>query len=74
MDEVTSALDNRTQNIVSKKFRSTSSHTHCNCTPFKYCENADRIYVLDKGTIIESGTYDELMDKNECLQVWQNDK
>ena len=26
--------------------------------------NADYIFVLDNGRIVESGTYDELMDKN----------
>ena len=29
-------------------------------------KNADRIFVLDKGTIAESGTYEELM-KQEAL-------
>ena len=26
--------------------------------------NADRIYVMDQGRVVESGMYEELMDKN----------
>jgi ABC-type multidrug transport system fused ATPase/permease subunit len=29
--------------------------------------NADKIYVLDKGQIVESGTHQELMEINEGL-------
>ena len=43
------------------------------CVSPNYCKNsrgtwkrknADHIYVLDKGTIVEAGTYEELMEKD----------
>ena len=64
MDEATSALDNRTQNIVSKSLDQLQATRIVIAHRLSTVKNADRIYVLDKGTIIESGTYDELMDKN----------
>lgn len=62
-DEATSALDNITQKIVS------DSLTDLNCTriviahrlsTIKMC---DRILVLEKGAILEAGTFEELMAK-----------
>ena len=63
-DEATSALDNITQKNVSEALDG------MNCTriiiahrlsTIKHC---DRIIVIDGGTIVEDGTYEELMDKN----------
>lgn len=31
------------------------------CTPFKHYKNCDRIYVMDKGKIVEHGTHRELI-------------
>jgi ATP-binding cassette subfamily C protein len=63
-DEATSALDNRTQAMV------TASLDRLNATRIVVAHrlstviNADVIYVLDKGEIVESGTYAELMAGN----------
>ena len=63
MDEATSALDNLTQKIV------TDSLDALDCTRvviahrLSTIRSCDRIIALDKGRIVESGSYDELMEK-----------
>lgn len=64
MDEATSALDNRTQNIVSESLDKLQATRIVIAHRLSTVRNADRIYVLDKGTIVEYGTYEELMEKN----------
>lgn len=64
MDEATSALDNRTQNIVSQSLDKLQATRIIIAHRLSTIKNADRIYVMDKGTIVESGTYDELMEKD----------
>ena len=64
MDEATSALDNRTQNIVSESLDKLQATRIVIAHRLSTVKNADCIYVLDKGTIVEHGTYDELIEKN----------
>ncbi|PTX62148.1 NHLM bacteriocin system ABC transporter ATP-binding protein [Kordia periserrulae] len=64
MDEATSALDNRTQNIVSESLDKLQATRIVIAHRLSTVKNADCIYVLDKGTIVESGTYEELMEQN----------
>ncbi len=64
MDEATSALDNRTQNIVSESLDKLQATRIVIAHRLSTVRNADRIYVLDKGTIVESGSYEELMEQN----------
>lgn len=64
MDEATSALDNRTQNIVSESLDNLQATRIVIAHRLSTIINADRIYVMDKGTIVESGTYSELMENN----------
>ena len=65
LDEATSALDNASefhvQNAINTliKGRTTFIVAHRLST----IRNADKIVVIDKGEIVEMGTYDELMDK-----------
>ena len=65
LDEATSALDPESERQVQQaldvlmKGRSTLIIAHRLST----VRNADRIAVLDEGRVVESGTYDELMDK-----------
>ena len=64
LDEATSALDNITQKQVSDalaELKSTRIVVAHRLSTIKQC---DRILVLDAGTIIEDGTYDELIDQN----------
>ncbi|QVY64629.1 NHLP bacteriocin export ABC transporter permease/ATPase subunit [Polaribacter sp. Q13] len=63
MDEATSALDNKTQNIVSESLDKLQATRIVIAHRLSTVKNADRIYVLDKGAIVEFGSYDELMEK-----------
>lgn len=63
-DEATSALDNITQKIVSDsldKLRCTRIVIAHRLSTIKQC---DRIIYLEKGKIVEDGTYDELIARN----------
>ena len=61
MDEATSALDNRTQNIVSESLDKLQATRIVIAHRLSTIKNADKIYVMDKGKIVEAGTYEELM-------------
>ena len=60
-DEATSALDNRTQRIVTQSLKEMDATRVTIAHRLSTVIDADRIIVLDKGSVIESGTYDELM-------------
>ncbi len=64
MDEATSALDNKTQNIVSESIDKLQATRIVIAHRLSTVINADRIFVMDKGEIVESGNYEELMQKN----------
>ena len=64
MDEATSALDNRTQNIVSESLDNLQATRIVIAHRLSTIINADRIYVMDKGEIVESGTYNELIERD----------
>ncbi|XP_027169291.1 ABC transporter B family member 5-like [Coffea eugenioides] len=66
LDEATSALDLESQQIVVDSLnkisvgRTTLLITHRMST----VANANKIFVLERGSIVEEGTYSELMDQN----------
>ncbi|SMC90130.1 NHLP bacteriocin export ABC transporter permease/ATPase subunit [Sporomusa malonica] len=62
-DEATSALDNRTQAIVSESLERLKATRVVIAHRLSTIINADQIFVMDKGAIVESGTYEELMEK-----------
>jgi NHLM bacteriocin system ABC transporter ATP-binding protein len=62
-DEATSALDNRTQAIVSASLENLKATRLVIAHRLSTIINADRIYVLVAGRIVQSGTYAELMDQ-----------
>lgn len=64
LDEATSALDNKTQKQVSKALDELKCTRIVIAHRLSTIRNCDRILVMDKGTIVESGTYDELIQKN----------
>jgi NHLM bacteriocin system ABC transporter ATP-binding protein len=59
-DEATSALDNRTQAIVSKSIEKLNITRIVIAHRLSTIENADLIFVMDSGEIVQSGTYQEL--------------
>ena len=63
-DEATSALDNRTQKQVSEALDALKCTRIVIAHRLSTIKNCDRILVLDKGQILEDGTYDELIAKN----------
>lgn len=66
LDEVASALDAESEELIQKSIESLKGR----CTIFAIAHrlstirNADRIFVLENGEIVESGTHKELMNKN----------
>ena len=62
-DEATSALDNRTQAIVTESLDRLKTTRLVVAHRLSTIRHADRILVLDGGRIVESGTFDELVEK-----------
>jgi NHLM bacteriocin system ABC transporter ATP-binding protein len=60
-DEATSALDNRTQAIVSASLERLQATRIVVAHRLSTIVNADRILVLERGRLVQSGTYAELM-------------
>jgi NHLM bacteriocin system ABC transporter ATP-binding protein len=61
MDEATSALDNRTQSAVTSGLERLGVTRVVVAHRLSTVRRADRIYVLEGGRIVESGSYAELM-------------
>ena len=62
-DEATSALDNKTQKQVSDALDKLKCTRIVIAHRLSTIRNCDRILVMDKGSIIEEGTYDDLIAK-----------
>jgi len=59
-DEATSALDNRTQAIVSQSLDSLDVTRIVIAHRLSTIVNANRIYVIEAGLVVQQGTFDEL--------------
>ncbi len=77
LDEYTSALDSETEAAVQKslaialkdKLKIVIAHR------LPTIRNADKILVLDNGTVAEEGTFDELIEENELFKrFWDKQK
>ncbi|MFJ5879998.1 NHLP bacteriocin export ABC transporter permease/ATPase subunit [Kitasatospora cineracea] len=60
-DEATSALDNPTQRVVAESTRRLNATRIVIAHRLSTVRDADRIVVLDRGRIVQQGTYDELI-------------
>ncbi len=63
-DEATSALDNKTQKQVSEALDSLKCTRIVIAHRLSTIRHCDRILVMDKGSIIEEGSYNQLIAKN----------
>ena len=63
-DEATSALDNRTQRQVSEALDAMGCTRIVIAHRLSTIKHCDRILVMEDGKIAESGTYEELIEKN----------
>ncbi|WP_129715567.1 ABC transporter ATP-binding protein [Pedobacter sp. SYP-B3415] len=75
-DEATSSLDSITEEEITSTIRNVSDMTdHITILiahRLSTIRHADRIYVLEKGHIVESGTHQALIDKNGLYQaMWR---
>lgn len=61
-DEATSALDNQTQRVVTDSIRRRQATRIVVAHRLSTIRDADRIYVLDQGKLVETGTFQELLD------------
>lgn len=59
-DEATSALDNRTQAIVTDSLKQLRATRILIAHRLSTIRNADRVYVFDKGRVVQQGTYQQL--------------
>ena len=75
-DEATSALDSLTEEEINKTIRNVSSLndqiTILIAHRLSTIMHADRIYVLEKGVVVETGTHDSLLDeKGLYYAMWR---
>ncbi len=75
-DEATSALDSLTEEDITETIKDISTSKHVITILIAHrlstVMHADRIYVLEKGKIIESGSHDELVDlKGLYFAMWR---
>lgn len=62
-DEATSALDNQSQAVVSRSLETLQATRVVISHRLSTIVAADRIHVIDRGRIVQSGTYDQLLQE-----------
>lgn len=60
-DEATSALDNRTQSIITNSLNKLQATRIVIAHRLSTIKDVDKIFVFDKGRIVQTGTFDELI-------------
>ncbi len=73
LDEATSALDNATEQLVNESIKALSGTKTMiiiahRLSTVKHC---DRLYLLDQGKVIKSGTYEEVVLQSNLNQNWE---
>jgi NHLM bacteriocin system ABC transporter ATP-binding protein len=64
MDEATSALDNQTQGIVTESLDQLNATRIVIAHRLSTVRNADRIYVVEAGRVVQVGNFDELVKQD----------
>ncbi len=67
LDEATSALDNRTQALVTESLEKLNITRIVIAHRLSTIINADRIFVLGDGELLDSGTYEELLASSDVF-------
>lgn len=67
-DEATSALDNHTQAMVTRSLESLQATRIVIAHRLSTIIRADLIYVMDKGAVVDTGSYAELMSREGVFQ------
>jgi ATP-binding cassette subfamily C protein len=69
LDEATSSLDNESERMVRHAIRELKGSLTILIVAHRFStiENADMIYVMEKGRIVESGSGEELISKNRAF-------
>jgi ABC-type branched-subunit amino acid transport system ATPase component len=67
MDEATSALDNETEKLVNESIKSLSGQLTIVIIAHRLStvEHCDKVYLLEKGCVVDSGTYEEIISRNK---------
>ncbi|MGF1675874.1 MAG: NHLP bacteriocin export ABC transporter permease/ATPase subunit [Rivularia sp. (in: cyanobacteria)] len=68
-DEATSALDNRTQAIVSESLEQLNVTRIVVAHRLSTIRNADRIYVMQNGRLVQQGNFDQLGDQEGLFRL-----
>jgi ABC-type bacteriocin/lantibiotic exporter with double-glycine peptidase domain len=63
-DEATSSMDNQTQSVVSDSLAQLNVTRVVIAQRLSTVLKADKIYVIDAGRVVETGTYQTLMAQN----------
>ena len=71
-DEATSALDNRTQAIVSRSLNRRNVSRLVIAHRLSTIQEADKIYVLDDGLVVEEGNFEELSNSDGLFASMMN--
>ena len=74
LDEATSALDSVTEADIARSLRELSENTTTIVVAHKLSsiKDADMIFVLDEGVLVEFGTHSELMKKKKLYSTMVN--
>ncbi|MBA1420702.1 MAG: ABC transporter ATP-binding protein [Epsilonproteobacteria bacterium] len=74
LDEATSALDNKSEKAIQKSLYALKDEmiTFVVAHRLSTIENADTILLLEKGEIIDRGTYTELLENSSAFQALAN--
>ena len=78
LDEATAALDNTSEKYIQNEIEELQKENNTTIISIAHrlttLKNCDRIIVLDKGHIIESGRFDELINNNGIFSDMYNGK